>query len=215
MGAGGLTNGRRVPWQTAWSVGLAGLALAGCGSSGAKTSASATTTSAAGSTAPAGSTAQSGATSGASSNPAPATGPTSPAKAKFIAQADQVCRAADAGLAAPQSKVNAALKAEQTKGTAAHRKALASAVRAEASVAGAEVTRLRALHAPAGDATPASDYIAAVASQVQLIEQLAGDVAADDGSALKTVGDELAAGKTRVDQLAQAYGFKVCGNVPT
>ncbi|HWH12400.1 MAG TPA: hypothetical protein VG165_14825 [Solirubrobacteraceae bacterium] len=227
-----MTNGRRVRWRTAWSVGLIGVAVAvavavaGCGSSSSSTSSSALTPPA-GSSAPAGSTGAAGPTAGAgaapggSINPPPSSGatgtpsPTSPAKARFIAQADQICAAADAALTAPQVNVNTALKAEQTKGTAAHRDALAAAVRAEAGVAAAEVTQLRRLHAPAAGGTGAGAYVAAVASQVRLIDQLAADVAADDGSALKTIGNTLAAGKTRVDQLAGVYGFKVCGNVPT
>jgi hypothetical protein len=136
-----------------------------------------------------------------------------PVRAKFITQADQICTAANMALVSPQAKVDSTAKSEQKKGSAAHRKALANAVRAEAAVASAELTRLRALHPPAGDELVVGKYTAAVASQVQLIDELAGDVAADNGTALKQVSTKLAAGKQTVDELAGAYGFRVCGNV--
>lgn len=116
-------------------------------------------------------------------------------------------------MVSPQAKVDAAVRAEQKKGNAAHRTALANAVRAEAAVATAELGRLRALRPPAGDQLVVGKYIAAVASQVALIDELAADVAADNGPALKPVGAKLATGKQTVDDLAGAYGFRVCGNV--
>jgi hypothetical protein len=199
-------------------AGLVALAAAGCGGSSKATT---TSSPAAGSTtAPStgagGSTAPTTSTSPASGATTPATGtpqPADPARAKFIAQADQICTAANTALVSPQAKVDAAVKAEQKKGSTAHRKALANAVRAEASVASAELDRLRALHPPAGDELVFGKYVAAVASQVQLIDELAADVAADNGPALKPVSTKLAAGKQTVDDLAGAYGFKVCGNV--
>jgi hypothetical protein len=115
-------------------------------------------------------------------------------------------------LTGPQQKVNAAFQAEQAKGTAAHRTALATAVRQEAAVAAAELTRLRALSPPAGDQAAVGRYTAAVAGQVALIDQLAAAVQADSAAALTTVSDKLTAGKTTVDALGQAYGFKVCAN---
>jgi hypothetical protein len=227
LGVGGITDRLRVGgitdllgvgrvadrrfWRSALLVGLSCVAVAGCGSSSSSSGSTGTTTSAG--TAAGGST---------SSTPAPpssgssgSAGVTSPAKARYIAQADQVCNAADTALASPQEWVNAALKAEQTKGTAAHRQALASAVRAEAAAAGAEVSQLRKLSPPSGQGTGAGDYVAAVASQVKLIDQLAATVAANNGTALKSVGDRLAAGRTKVDQLARAYGYKICGRVPS
>jgi hypothetical protein len=206
LGVGGITD-RRL-WRSALLVGLTCVAVAGCGSSSSSSGSTGTATSAG--------TAAGGSTSSTpSSGSSGSAGATSPAKAKYIAQADQVCNAADTALASPQERVNAALKAEQTKGTAAHRQALASAVRAEAAAAAAEVSQLRKLSPPSGEGTGAGDYVAAVASQVKLIDQLAATVAANNGTALKSVGDQLAAGRTKVDQLAQAYGYKICGHVPS
>jgi hypothetical protein len=198
-------------------AGLVIVALAGCGGASKPTGTTGVTTTAAGTT-----PAASGATGATASTPpatTPATGTTAPAvaadpaRARFIAQADQVCTAANTALVGPQARVDAAVQAEQKKGNAAHRKALADAVRAEAAVASAELARLRVLHPPAGDELVVGKYIAAVASQVALIDQLATDVADDNGPALKPVSAKLADGKQTVDDLAGAYGFKVCGNV--
>jgi len=120
---------------------------------------------------------------------------------------------ANSALAGPQQKVNAAFRAERAKGSTAHRMALAAAVRAESSVAAAELGRLRALTPPPADRPVVGAYLGAVASQVGLVNRLAAAVAANDGRGLTAVGDKLASGKSTVDGLASAYGFKVCGNV--
>lgn len=185
---------------------------AGCGSSASSTSSGTGIQ-----TTNAGAGASSGATQ-AATTPSRATGSTvpagrpSPAKAKFIAQADLICNTANARLTAPQRNVDAAFQAEQTKGTAAHRAALAAAVRQEAAVAAAELAHLRALSPPAGDRGAVGRYTAAVASQVQLINQLAAAVQSNSAASLTAVSDKLTAGKTAVDALGQAYGFKVCAN---
>jgi hypothetical protein len=190
---------RRASWRTACLAGFSAAALAGCGSSNSGTSTGLGSTP---------STPKS--TSPASTGPSSAT---TSARAHFITQADQVCAASERKLVAPQNKVDAALKAEQANGTSAHRAALAAAVRETSSVAHAELTRLRALTPPAVDRQVIDAYVAAVASQAQLINQLAAAVKENKGSDVTTVGDELATGKTRIDALAQAYGFNVCGAV--
>jgi hypothetical protein len=207
-----------VDWRRACLAGLAVLAVSGCGSSTkspttqttASTPPTTTATGATGATGPTQATAP--ATASGPTKPTKAVNPTNPARATFIGRADQICAAANTGLVAPQRKVDAAFKAEQTKGSAAHRLALAGAVRAESTVASAELARLRGLTPPAADRAAVGRYEAAIASQVGLIDQLAAAVAANDGARLTAVGDKLAAGKTAVDGLASAYGFKVCGN---
>jgi hypothetical protein len=191
----------RASLRAACLAGLSSLAVAGCGGSSSSTSTGVATPRSTPTTPTTSSTATSSA------------GGTSSARAKFITQADQVCAAAERSLVAPQKKVDAALKAEQSNGTAAHRAALSAAVRETSSVARAELARFRALSPPAVDRQVIAAYLAAVAGQAELVNQLAAAVSANKGSAVTTVGDELAAGKTRVDQLAQAYGFNVCGAV--
>jgi hypothetical protein len=227
LGADSWRIARRPPQPAAFLVGLAALALSGlalsaCG--GSSGGSSATTTGArtsSGQAAPASTPAGSSTTS--TTQPAsqpvgttpstPPAGPSNPARARFIGQADQICRAANTALLGPQKNVNAAFKAEQAKGTAAHRTALATAVRAESSVAAAELIRLRALTPPAADRLLVEKYLGAIGSQVGLVNQLATSVAANNGTRLSAVGKQLAAGKSTVDGLAGAYGFKVCGNV--
>ncbi len=119
---------------------------------------------------------------------------------------------ANAALLGPQKDVDAAFKAEQAKGSAAHRTALATAVRAEASVASAELARLRLLTPPPADRLLVEKYLGAVGGQVGLVNQLAAAVAANNGARLTAIGKQLTAGKSTVDGLAGAYGFKVCGN---
>jgi hypothetical protein len=189
------------------------LAVSGCGGSarttGRSTTATGVSTTATGPSAPPTTTGPTPPTPSASGGPIR---PTSTATAKFIGQADQICALANRALLGPQAKVNAALKAEQTKGTAAHRNALAQAVRDESAVAGAELGRLRRLRPPSGDGLAFGKYVGAVAAQVGLINQLAAAVAADDGAALTAIGSRLTAGKATVDAIASIYGFKVCGN---
>jgi hypothetical protein len=186
--------------------------MAGCGSSSSTTSTGAAGTP----TTPATTTGTASTPSQTPTSTKPATTtpttPPSPARAKFIAQADQICSVANGAFTEPQAKVDAAVKAEQAKGDAAHRAALASAVRAESSVAAAELVHLHGLTPPATDRTLVDQYLSTVGDQVQLIDQLAAAVAADNGKEVTTVGNKLAAGETAVDDIAQAYGFKVCGS---
>jgi hypothetical protein len=203
------------------ALALSGLALSACGGSSGGSSATTTgATTSSGQAAPASTPAGSSTTSSQPSSQqvgttasTPPAGPSNPARARFIGQADQICRVANSALLGPQKNVNAAFKAEQSKGTAAHRTALASAVRAESSVAAAELSRLRALSAPAADRLLVEKYLGAIGSQVGLVNQLAAAVAANNGTRLSAVGKQLTAGKSTVDSLAGAYGFKVCGNV--
>jgi hypothetical protein len=201
------------------------LVVSGCGSGGSSTTTTGGSTAPAVPTTPTGASGSTTPTPAITPAPAPATGatplnpptkpanPADPATAAFIHSADQICAVANTELTRPQAKVDAALKAEQRKGTAANRKALAGAVRAEAAVASVELGRLRALSPPASDRATAVAYTSAVAGQVRLIDQLADAVDADDGKALTSIGDSLTSGGARVDQLASANGFKVCGSV--
>lgn len=207
---------RRQPLPAACVAGLTVLALSACGGSGSSSRTGATTSS----PPTQASVPATGSTTGApaSTQPQPAptpptAGPSNPGRARFIGAADQICRAANTGLLGPQKNVNAAFKAEQAKGSAAHRTALATAVRAEASVASAELARLRVLTPPPADRPLIEKYLGAIGGQVGLVNQLAAAVAANNGTRLTAIGKQLTAGKSTVDGLAGAYGFKVCGNV--
>jgi hypothetical protein len=189
---------RLTRWRAACLAGLSSVVLAACGGSGS-------------STAGGGGSGSASTTGSAAAGTSTPTIGTNPARANFIAKADQICADANRALTAPQNKVDAALKAEQAKGTTANRTALASAVRETSSVANGELDRLRALSPPSVDRQVVDAYIAAVADQTKLVDELASAVAGNHGSAVTKVGDELTAGKAKVDGLGQAYGFKVCG----
>ena len=192
-------------------AGTIALGIAGCGGSSSSTTSSPTSPPTTQASTPATGATPAQTRSEPTRTP-PSPGPANPGRAGFIRQADQICRAANTALLAPQANVNTAFKAEQTNGSAAHRKALAAAVRAESAVAASELARLRSLRAPPADRLLVDKYLGAVASQVGLVNQLAAAVDANNGSGLSAIGKRLSAGKSTVDGLAAAYGFKVCGN---
>jgi hypothetical protein len=183
--------------------------LCGCGGSSSTPTTAATTSPAATS-----GTALAGGLPGAS-GPTGATTPpvaTAPARARFVVAADRVCLRTDNQLEAEQAKVDAAVKAEQEKSTAAHRGSLASAMHAETSLAKAELTQLRALRPPAADRAIVAAYLTVVASQVKLVDQFAQAVDDDDAAGVTTASAKLTLGETTLDKLAGAYGFKICGS---
>jgi hypothetical protein len=135
-----------------------------------------------------------------------------PARARFVIQADRVCLRTDNQLEAEQAKVDVAVKAEQEKSTAAHRKSLASAMHEETSLTKAELTQLRALKPPAADRAIVGRYLTIVASQVKLVDQFAEAVDDDDAAGVTTVSAKLTLGEKPLEDLAQSYGFKVCGS---
>lgn len=135
-----------------------------------------------------------------------------PSRAQFIVEADRICGAASTQLDPQQARLNDALKVEQNVDTAAHRAALASALREETGLVRPQLDRLRALKPPAGDGATIAGYIAAVSSEADLTDQFAAAVAANDGAHLTQLASELTQGKATATRLAEGYGFKVCGN---
>jgi hypothetical protein len=89
---------------------------------------------------------------------------------------------------------------------------MASAMHAETSLAKAELTQLRALKPPAGDRAIVARYLTIVASQVNLVDQFAQAVDANNADGVTTVSGELTLGEKPLETLAAAYGFKVCGS---
>jgi hypothetical protein len=199
-------------WQAVCLLGVMAVGLSGCGGSSSTPTTAATTPVAGVSGGPlaGGLPASTGAT-GATGATTP-TVAASPARARFITQADRVCLRTDNELEAQQAKVDLAVKAEQKTSTPAHRKALASGMREETSLAKAELTRLQALKPPAADRASVARYLTAVASQVKLVDQFAQAVDDDDAAGVTTASAKLTLGETTVENLATAYGFKVCGS---
>jgi hypothetical protein len=188
---------------------LVAVGLGGCGGSSSTPTTAATTTPEATS-----GTALPGGLPGATGTTGTTT-PTvavTPARARFVIQADRVCLRTDNQLEVEQAKVDVAVKAEQDKSTAAHRKSLASAMHAETSLAKGELTQLRALKPPPADRAVVARYLTIVASQVQLVDQFAEAVDDNDAAGVTTVSAKLTLGEKPLETLAQAYGFKVCGS---
>jgi hypothetical protein len=196
-------------------IGLTSAAVCACGGSSSSPSGSTAATPPSAQSGTSGSSLGEGlGATGATGTTAPTatTAPPSPAKARFVVAADRVCLATDNKLEAQQAKVDAAVKAEQKKSTAGHRKALGSAIRQETSLTRAELTRLRALKPPAADRAVVARYLAAVGSQIQLVGQFATAVDDNDAAGVTTVSAKLTLGETTVENLAGGYGFKVCGS---
>jgi len=142
----------------------------------------------------------------AASSPAPAT------RSQYISEGDAVCRAAVDSLKHRQRKIDAAVRAEQVNDTAANRAVLAAALRAEVGRAQPQLDQLRALTPPPSDKVVIAKYLAGVAGQVTLVDQLATAIDTNDIPTFKVVSQQLTVGKAAVRGLAQGYGFKICGS---
>lgn len=160
--------------------------------------------------------AMAGCGNGSSSPAAPAgraaSSPASTTKSQYISEGDAVCRAAVDSLKHRQKKIDAAARAEQVNDTAANRTVLAAALRAEVGRAQPQLDQLRALTPPPSDRVVIAKYLAGVAGQITLVDQLAAAIDNNDSSTFKVVGQQLTVGKAEVRGLAQGYGFKICGS---
>jgi hypothetical protein len=135
-----------------------------------------------------------------------------PTKAQFIAKADAICAAGNGSHAdAEQKKIDAAVRADQTNDTPAARDAVATGLEAEVAIANPLLDRLRALTPPTADRVVVSRYLAVMASQINLVDQLSTAIAGDDAATVTTVSQQVTDGKANLNGLAQGYGFKVCG----
>jgi len=123
-----------------------------------------------------------------------------------------VCRAAVDSLKHRQKKIDTAARAEQVNDTAANRTVLAAALRAEVGRAQPQLDQLRALTPPPSDRVVIAKYLAGVAGQVTLVDQLATAIDNNDSPTFKVVSQRLTVGKAEVRGLAQGYGFKICGS---
>jgi hypothetical protein len=145
------------------------------------------------------------------STAAPSPASALPTRAQFIAQADRICRGSAGLLNAQQHAIDVALQNAQTADTPANRAALASALRHDEALVTPQIDRLRVL-APVADRVVVDTFLAAVASQVRLIEQFAVAVERQDRPALPLISQQLTQGKATATGLAQAYGLRVCGS---
>ena len=106
------------------------------------------------------------------------------------------------------------MTADQANDTAANRAAVATTLRQAAQVSSPSLDKLRALTPPAADSALVSQYLAGVASQISLFNRLADAIARNDVAGVRAVAQQINQGKTKIDGLAQSYGFNVCGSGP-
>jgi hypothetical protein len=103
------------------------------------------------------------------------------------------------------------LRADETSDTAANRQALGNAINHVIATAEPVLNQLRGLQAPRADRVVVAKYLAGVASQITLYQQLVSAIENDDPGSVQTIGQQIDQGKASVDGLAQGYGFRVCG----
>lgn len=137
------------------------------------------------------------------------------ADAKFIAQADQICAAANRASGPAATKFGALLGGTGN-GSNAQRLAAASALRQLLVSVRGELDRLRALRPPAGQQKALDAFLAALASEIGYLGQFAALLpASGDGQAkhnqAEVAFNESGLSEDTVSQDAVAVGFKVCG----
>lgn len=96
-----------------------------------------------------------------------------------------------------------------------NRAGLAQTLDRAAAVASAELGQLRALPPPSGNHSLADSYFAGVASQISLLQQLAGAVQRNDSAAESSLSRQLNQEGPKIRALARQYGFKACGSGTT
>jgi hypothetical protein len=130
-------------------------------------------------------------------------------RAAYIAQADAICRRANAGIAATNARISqinrTATDAQRALSAAAP--LLAGAAEAQR----ASFKEFRALTPPAGDADTVARMVAGIEEQVAVVGQVADAAAAGDVERMQTLGTQLPRTRDRVRSLLQGYGFKECG----
>jgi hypothetical protein len=106
------------------------------------------------------------------------------------------------------------VQADQASDSATNRQALAQALQRVVQLASSQLDRFRALQPPASDRVVVSKYLAAVASQIALVQQFASAVQDDDSQQVRALSPQISQGKATAQGLAQGYGFTVCGSGP-
>jgi hypothetical protein len=137
------------------------------------------------------------------------TGSGGPAKAQFIAQADNICR----GLRTSLAQFQAQTKSLTALGDTPKAFGLAATLfRRVQSIEQGELSRLRALPLPSGDTSAVTNYFEQGAKSVALIGSLADAFAKGDKTAIANIERDGSRISATAKGLAQGYGFKVCGN---
>jgi hypothetical protein len=133
------------------------------------------------------------------------------AKARYVAQAEQICRGAQAQTSPLISQLSSAAVAYAQGGlTPARARQLAPAAGRLQSTAAALLARLRALPPPPGDASRISRFLTPTAELVRSISAASGALTlGDTAAAVNALQQALASGQS-AQAAATAYGLRQC-----
>ena len=123
-------------------------------------------------------------------------------KAKYVAEADAICRAGPIRLRPLNAKAKTQAKVRDTAG-------LAQTLDQAATIAEQTLAKLRALPPPI-DNTLAQQYFNGVQAQIGLIRQFSTAVKQNNANAVAPLTQQINRGSVTVRTLARRYGFKVC-----
>jgi hypothetical protein len=135
-------------------------------------------------------------------------GGSGPTKARYIAQADRICRAARAKLIPVQAKIVAASKGSDP--AVVFRRYAALTGRA-ASVYSGALGQIQALDAPPADQAQVDRLEMLIAQIVDIMRQNSAAAAAQDTARLKSLNVEASGVASAYRSAAKAYGFRDCG----
>ena len=123
-------------------------------------------------------------------------------KAKYVAEADAICRAGQVRLRPLNAKAKTQAKVRNTAG-------LANTLDQAVTIAEQTLAKLRALPPPT-DNTLAQQYFNGVQAQIGLIRQFSAAVKQGNANAIAPLTQQINRGSVTVRTLARRYGFKVC-----
>jgi hypothetical protein len=129
-----------------------------------------------------------------------------PARAQYIAQADSVCEATDAKIAAAQKAVTHADNSARPS-----RSTILRELRKIDAIGNASLPTLRVIPKPAGSVAALTEIWNALAEKFRVNAELIPAVATHSKTRFAHASEALAAATSRYETLAQRYGFNVCG----
>ena len=135
----------------------------------------------------------------------------SPATTKdaFIGRADSICATARARAAPLEAQ---AKRDEKLPDTQATLNALAALVDENGAVIRPLAAQMSALVPPAQDRATFSRYLAAINERLSILGQLSAALRRGDAATIRSLKIRNTAVKAREQEIATAYGFRVCGH---
>jgi len=133
--------------------------------------------------------------------------PPAPTRAKFIAQADSVCKAAGAAT----ERFRRMLLQVQHESKAPAGESLPPILRRLIASERASVAKLQSLPEPAGDTATIVSWLAAVSEAIVDQGNLTEALAKGDATGLRAASRAANDAKARARDSAKGYGFRICG----